>query len=56
MQSRRDSQNPIRYIETAMELARKNIRPIAPPNSGPKILKQIEVFSKGQKTQYHKLR
>ena len=35
MQSSNDSQNPMRYIETAMELARKNIRPMAPPNSGP---------------------
>ncbi len=31
-----DSQNPMRYIDTAMELARKNINPMAPPNSGPK--------------------
>jgi len=37
MQSRSDSQNPMRYIETAMELAKKNIRPMAPPNSGPKM-------------------
>jgi hypothetical protein len=27
----------MRYIETAMELAKKNIRPMAPPNSGPKM-------------------
>jgi hypothetical protein len=26
----------MRYIDTAMELARKNINPMAPPNSGPK--------------------
>ena len=35
MQSSSDSQKPMRYIETAMELARKNISPMAPPNSGP---------------------
>ena len=33
--SSRDSQNPITYIATAIELASVNIRPIAPPNSGP---------------------
>jgi len=36
IQSSNDSQNPMRYIDTAMEFARKNINPIAPPNSGPK--------------------
>jgi hypothetical protein len=34
-QSRSDSQKPIRYIATAIELAKKNINPMAPPNSGP---------------------
>lgn len=33
--SRRDSQNPITYMATAIEFASVNIRPIAPPNSGP---------------------
>ena len=35
MQSRKLSANPIMYIATAMEFARVNIRPMAPPNSGP---------------------
>ncbi len=34
--SSKASTKPIKYMETAMELARVNIRPIAPPNSGPK--------------------
>ena len=34
--SRRASTKPIKYIETAMELANVNIKPMAPPNSGPK--------------------
>lgn len=33
--SRNDSQNPIVSIATHMELAKVNIKPIAPPNSGP---------------------
>ena len=35
MQSSNDSQNPIKYMDTAIELAKKNRRPMAPPNSGP---------------------
>ncbi len=34
----RASQKPIRYMDTAMELARVNMRPMAPPNSGPRDL------------------
>ena len=38
----RASQKPIRYMETAMELARVNMRPMAPPNSGPRDLGKKE--------------
>jgi hypothetical protein len=34
--SKNDSQNPMRCMATAIDWARTNIRPIAPPNSGPK--------------------
>ena len=36
-QSSRDSQKPSVSIATPIELAKVNIKPIAPPNSGPKI-------------------
>jgi hypothetical protein len=35
------STKPIKYIETAIELARVNMRPMAPPNSGPASNKEI---------------
>ena len=38
--SSRDSQKPITYMATAIEFARVNISPIAPPNSGPSDLEQ----------------
>ncbi len=34
--TKKDSQNPMRCIATAIDWARTNIRPIAPPNSGPR--------------------
>ena len=34
--SNKASTKPMRYIETAMELANVNMRPMAPPNSGPR--------------------
>ena len=35
-----DSQNPIVYMATATELATVNMRPMAPPNSGPRDLEK----------------
>ena len=32
----RESQKPMMYVAAAMELAKVNIRPIEPPNSGPR--------------------
>ena len=31
----KESQNPMMYIDTAIELAMVNMIPMAPPNSGP---------------------